>query len=710
MKFFRSLSIATRFNLLNVLLVLITAISVAGIVTYVQLAHQFQARYEQGQVLATLLAETSEYAVYTRQNSLLERQFVRLRKVSDLVYVVIVDDKGQTLAHMETQDNITLPVANRNNTLTLWQWLMEANQPHFMEIVQPIISSDFQDEEALFLDTHSKERAIGEVRLGISLLYFEEIVHYSLRLGLIVLLMILIIGISISVAMTAHITSPLKKVVLAAHDVIEGNIKELRLEGGAPELQELTRSFNLMINWLIDYRAEVDHYQRMLERQAYFDELTGLANRSQLKNQLHQMLNRSTRRRSSVALLFLDLDRFKYVNDTLGHSFGDQLLQKIAQCLRQNARDCDLVARMGGDEFIMILNELSSEKEQAKRYAGNVAKRISQVLSQPFVIGGHNINTSFSIGIALSPYDTDDDETLIRFADSAMYEAKRNGRNTFYYYEPWMQKQNVRRLILETNLKRALEKRQLIPFFQPKIDCLTHRVVGVEVLLRWHFGDEWVSPSEFIPLAEEVGLILPIGEWIMEAALVTLLNWRSKGIVDDDFHISVNVAVSQFWHPSFADRTLSIIAQYIPDIPSILELELTESCLLQSSQAVRDTFVRLKEAGVLFAVDDFGTGYSNLHYLKHFPLDTLKIDQSFIRDCVEDACDASIIRAIITMAKGLGLSVVAEGVETIEQVDFLQAEGCHLVQGYIYARPMIADDFVLFLQRFNHDKIVSLPL
>ena len=563
------------------------------------------------------------------------------------------------------------------------------------------MSNGFQDEEVLFLETGSKSKMIGQVRLAINLDYFEEIVRHSLKLGLAVVFIILSIGISVSLALTARITSPLKKLALSAHGMIEGQVEPLLLKNGGPELQELTQAFNLMTNWLTDYRAEVERYQNMLERQAYYDELTGLANRSLLKNKLHLTLRQTTYQHQTAALLFLDLDRFKYINDTLGHSFGDQLLQEVAQRLRHKTRACDIVARMGGDEFIIILNELSYNKEQARRDAGRIAKQIGQLLSQPFTIRGHNINTSSSIGIAFYPHDAEDSETLIRYADCAMYEAKKQGRNTYHFYESSLQQQGIRRLTLETNLKRALERNELILHFQPKYNCRAKKIVGAEALLRWQFQDEWISPAEFIPLAEETGLILPIGEWILETALLTLVDWRHSGVVDANFHVSVNVAPSQFWHPNFARRTLEILSRYIPDTPGVLELELTESCLLRSSKDIQNSFTTLRKAGVRFAVDDFGTGYSSLSYLKQFPLDALKIDQSFVYDCIEDPCDSAIIRAIIAMARGLGLEVVAEGVETSEQATFLKNEGCHLLQGFFLARPMPANDFVQLAQSFS---------
>jgi EAL domain-containing protein (putative c-di-GMP-specific phosphodiesterase class I) len=283
-----------------------------------------------------------------------------------------------------------------------------------------------------------------------------------------------------------------------------------------------------------------------------------------------------------------------------------------------------------------------------------------------------------------------------------MYEAKTKGRNTFYFYDPSLQQRNMRRLSLENGLKNAIELNELSLNFQPKYDTRSGRLVGAEALLRWHFEGNWISPTEFIQLAEETGLIIPIGHWVLETALITLVEWRNTGVVDSHFHIGVNVAPSQFWHPDFTRKTLDLLNRLLPNAPGILELELVESCLLRPTEECLRTFTNLRYAGIRFAMDDFGTGYSSLSYLKQFPLDVLKIDQSFVLNCIDDASDATIIHAIIAMAGGLGLSVIAEGVENEDHVNFLKAAGCTMLQGYFISKPMSAQDFVVFCQNFRN--------
>ncbi|WP_052700599.1 EAL domain-containing protein [Methylocucumis oryzae] len=704
MKWLNSLGIAKRFNLLNAAIVLLTAFSIGFIVTYKLLMLQFETRQQYNQALASLLAESSEYGVYAHQHQLLQNQLKRLNSLPGLAYAAILDQQGQTLAELRPAQ-ASASHRQEAQTLIFWPWWVKVGGINFSEIAQPIKSGNFQNEDMLFLSAGAASQTIGHVRIEMDPVYFEEVLINTFLLSLGVVIIILIMSLITFMVLTARITMPLKKFSEVAHGVIEGHMEPITLSSGGPELQELAKAFNLMTNWLKDYRLEVKNYQAILEQQAYYDELTGLANRVLLKDHLRLAMAQANRHQTSVALMFLDLDRFKFINDTLGHSFGDQLLQGVATRLRQQIRADDTVARMGGDEFIIIINDLSSEHEHAKKDAGYIASQIGDSLSRPFYIDGHPINTSFSIGIAFYPRDGEDEEVLTRNADCAMYEAKERGRNTYRFYDEPLQQRSMRRLSLENGLKQALEEQAFSLNFQPKYDMRTGRIMGAEALLRWRYQDNWVSPIEFIPLAEETGLILPIGQWVIETALTKLAYWRSKGIVDANFHVGINVSPQQFWHPGFADQIHAMIERLLPNAGHTVELELTESCLLRSSEQSQHTFHRLKASGVRFAVDDFGTGYSSLSYLKQFPLDILKIDQSFVRDCIIDPSDATIIRAIIAMAKGLGLDVIAEGVETLEHAAFLKQSGCHLLQGYLLAKPLPAKEFAEFCQTFSSHPI-----
>ena len=432
-------------------------------------------------------------------------------------------------------------------------------------------------------------------------------------------------------------------------------------------------------------RAEAE-----LHHLAYYDTLTSLPNRILFNDRLQQALTDAKRHQRFVALMLLDLDRFKVVNDTMGHETGDNLLREIGSRLQQGVREGDTVSRLGGDEFALIFADIG-EIQHVARLAQNVLAQFAS----PAMVDGHEIFSQASIGIALYPTDTGDAESLLRFADSAMYHAKESGRNNFQFYSNDMTAAVQARLLMETDLRHALEKQEFVLNFQPQLDTRGRRLTGAEALLRWRDrAGNPIPPARFIPLAEDTGLIVPIGKWVLEAACAQLRQWHDAGW--RDMKISVNVASRQFRDPQFPSLVRRAIANAgIP--PQGLELEITESILLEHSEDTLRMLDELKNIGIALSIDDFGTGYSSLGYLKRFPIDRLKIDQSFVRDIATDSEDLAIVRAIIAMSRALHLDVIAEGVETDEQLALLQREGCHDCQGYYFARPMAAADFAQWL-------------
>lgn len=433
-------------------------------------------------------------------------------------------------------------------------------------------------------------------------------------------------------------------------------------------------------------RAEAE-----LNRLAYYDTLTGLPNRVLFNDRLHHALADAKRHKRFVALMLLDLDHFKVINDTMGHETGDRLLHEIGVRLQKSVREGDTVSRLGGDEFALVFPDIG-EVQHVIQLAQNVLAQFTA----PVVIGGREIFSEGSIGVALYPNDTEDADSLLRFADSAMYHAKESGRNNFQFYSREMTASVQTRLQMETDLRRALEKGEFFLNYQPQVDSRSGRIMGAEALLRWYDGDgKLVPPARFIPLAEDTGLIVPIGKWVLKTACAQLKVWREAGY--QDMIISVNVASRQFRDPQFPDMVSHAIdAAGVP--PHALELEITESILLEHSEETMRTLDRLKNIGVTLAIDDFGTGYSSLAYLKRFPIDRLKIDQSFVRDIVADSEDLAIIRAIIAMSRALYLDVIAEGVETAEQLALLQREGCTECQGYYFSPPLDAGSFLQWLR------------
>jgi len=429
-----------------------------------------------------------------------------------------------------------------------------------------------------------------------------------------------------------------------------------------------------------------------LRRLAHYDSLTGLANRSQFRRRLEQALERGVRRQRGVALMMIDLDRFKAVNDTLGHQAGDRMLVMVAKRLRACLRECDKVARLGGDEFTVTLEELSSPDEAAA-----IAQKIVEAISRPFMVGGQEFYVTPSIGITLHPLDGDNADTLIKNADTAMYQVKAGGRNGFKFFTPAMNELTGERLRMQAALRQAIDRNELVLHYQPKVDLQSGRLHGVEALLRWQrAGGRLLPPAEFIPLAEDTGLILPIGEWVLQQALMQVRAWSELGLPGT--RVSVNISPRQFRQCDLAAVVAAALSQTGLG-GEHLEIEITEGVLMEDTQASVATLERLKTLGVGIAIDDFGTGYSSLHYLKRFPIDTLKIDHSFVSDIPRDHDDATITQAIIGLARNLRLNVIAEGVETKEQLAFLRANHCDQGQGYLFSAPLDKAQMAGYLRR-----------
>jgi diguanylate cyclase (GGDEF)-like protein/PAS domain S-box-containing protein len=426
--------------------------------------------------------------------------------------------------------------------------------------------------------------------------------------------------------------------------------------------------------------------ERRISHIAHHDALTGLPNRLLLRSRLAQALANAQRHHNLVALLFIDLDNFKRINDSLGHHVGDLVLQATAQRLQGCVRQEDILARLGGDEFVLVLWSLAHAGEAAM-----VADKVLKALALPFHVNSHELHVGGSVGISMYPADGFDVETLMRAADTAMYHAKENGRGNYQFFTEALNIAIQHRLTVENQLRHALARGEFTLHYQPQVQMDSGRIIAAEALLRWNrAGHDMVAPAEFIAIAEETALIVPIGEWVLREACMQLKRWRDGGHAD--LTIAVNLSPRQMSQPGLPDMVQHILRA--ADLPAeTLDLEITESVLMQPSGENMAMLKRLSEMGVQLSVDDFGTGYSSLSYLKRFPVDVLKIDQSFVRGIGRDANDMAIADAIIGMAQGLHLEVIAEGVETAEQAAYLQAHGCRSAQGYYYSVPLSSDAF-----------------
>jgi diguanylate cyclase (GGDEF)-like protein len=448
-------------------------------------------------------------------------------------------------------------------------------------------------------------------------------------------------------------------------------------------------SWRLVQSRLRESEAKVAHAARV-EHLAYHDALTTLPNRSLFSKLLTQGISHAHRYKRQLAVLFLDLDRFKQINDTLGHDVGDLLLQEVAKRLRSCLRESDAVARLGGDEFVVLLPELEEVIDVAV-----VAKKILTSIGMPFALAGQEFRITASVGISICPLDGRDEQTLMKNADIAMYQAKAEGKNNFQFYSDKLNANSLERLDLESNLRRALERNEFRLHYQAKKDLRTDRITGMEALLRWQHEDlGTVMPMQFIPLAEEIGLIVPIGKWVLKTACLQTVAWQNQGL--NDLTMAVNLSARQFSDEHLLQDITSILVETGMD-PRLLELEITESMLMNNVEKTMQILARLKTMGVRIAIDDFGTGYSSLSTLKQFPLDTIKIDGSFIRDVDSNAQDKGLTTAIIAMGRTLSLTVVAEGVETKEQADFLREQACDEFQGFYFNKPMPPDAFAELL-------------
>lgn len=473
-----------------------------------------------------------------------------------------------------------------------------------------------------------------------------------------------------------------------------------RKDGSVIWVSESARAIRDEYGQVVGYEGTVEDItnrkqaEATIRYQAFHDLLTGLPNRTLFNDRLPLALSHAQRSNMILAVMFMDLDRFKVINDTLGHAIGDQLLQEVAYRLSRCLREGDTVSRWGGDEFTLLLPQISTPEDASK-----IAQRLIEALRPAFELSGHTLHVSSSIGVALYPHDGEDAQTLLKNADAALYRAKDQGRNGYQFYTPAINSKASELLALENSLHDALERQEFIIYYQPQINTTTGEITQMEALVRWQHPDlGFVSPAVFIPLAEENGLIVPIGEWVLRTACAQHRIWQDMGL--PSLRIAVNLSARQFHQQRLLETVSQILTEVALD-PACLELEIAETTAMHDVNFTASLLQQLRTMGVHLSVDDFGTGYSALSYLKNFPLNTIKIDQSFIQDVTIDERDRAIVAAVIALGRGLNLNVVAEGVETQAQLAVLSSLGCEEMQGYLFSQPMPAAQATHFLQTYH---------
>ncbi len=708
-------------------------------------------RYMQSIDNAVSRGSQTEIAIYFRDQVVLDEMLQQLLQQPHVIYAAVWDQQGQLLAESHTngftnQDHLDFGVVrNSVRPLDIGELERRDGLQRILDLSIPVYSfinpleQNLQRNQVGGILAEARNRGgrhvVGYAHLGVNLNqlelalleYGKELAAWSTLVGLIGLLLILTI--------TRRITAPLSNLAQLAEDISAGNLDQNFKAKGTGEVHQIASMLNMVLSELNSYKAKIDVDRQLLSlkvdertqqlskrnkelsqavkqvtqtknrlRQlAYYDSLTALPNRQLFTEQLDLLLRTSRRDQTMLALLFIDLDNFKRINDSLGHNAGDVLLKEVAVRLSNCLRDSDLVAqhfdtspkidvsRLGGDEFTVVLNNIDSRKS-----AGMVAQRLIDSLHAPMMINGHEVVITPSIGIALAPDDGDSVEDLLKRADTAMYHAKSSGKNNFNYYTSSMKSSGTGRLKLESDLRRAVERNELVLHYQPQVNIETGEIIGAEALVRWeHPKHGLVPPGRFIPMAEEMGLIVDIGAWTMIEACRQSQQFAEQGLVLPK--IAVNVSSLQF-NPAFTELVKQVLADSgLP--PQRLELELTEGVIMSNARASIEALHDLKKLGVSLSVDDFGTGYSSLSYLSRFPLDELKIDRSFVIDYDKSDNNASLVTAIIAMGKSLNLRMVAEGVDDIAQFHFLRQNGIQVIQGYLFSKPLPAHEFAGLLRQ-----------
>ncbi|MCZ6828906.1 MAG: EAL domain-containing protein [Gammaproteobacteria bacterium] len=757
---FRFFTIRKAIALMLIGLFFITGSGLAGYL----LSDKFQTRKLElidNSVWLARSGSQQQLAIYYRDTEVLLEFLAQFLQNSTIQYAAVFDQSGNEIIsrHQENALGGSMPAfadfrgdfgqlevaeVERDNPAARGR-LLELSVPIF-SFINPLetdVSREAFGRALALARNRGAQHVMGYYLLGINLEQLQrELIAYALQVGAVTLVTFLMI-VLVVLTITRRITAPLANLAQLAEDISAGKLDKTFRAKGTGEVHQIASMLNLVLSELSSHKAKMDveshllsmkvderteqlsrrnkelnkavkqvtHAKDRLRQLAYYDSLTSLPNRQLFTEQLELLLKISKRNESVVALLFLDLDNFKRINDSLGHNAGDMLLREVAARLSSCIRESDLisqyfdaeskigVSRLGGDEFTVVLNKVEEPK-----IAGVVAERLLESLQIPMLIEGHEIVITPSIGIALAPQDASTVEDLLKRADTAMYHAKTTGKNSYRFYSSAMKGAGVGRLKLESDLRRAVEREEMVMYYQPQVNIETGELSGAEALIRWnHPKHGLVPPVRFIPLAEEMGLIVKLGAWTLIEACRQCKAFQELGLKLPK--IAVNVSSLQF-NAAFIELVKQVLIETGLE-PHLLELELTEGVIMSNAKASVRALHELKALGVSLSVDDFGTGYSSLSYLSRFPLDELKIDRSFVINYDKSDNNASLVGAIIAMGKCLNLRMVAEGVDDEDQFRFLHKQGIQVIQGYLFAQPMPAEEFAKLLTEAPYRKQIN---
>ena len=713
------MGLLTKLNLLTVGLIFLTAIATTGVYLWQQSRVGDVELRIQGRTVLEMLAELSEYGLYTNDRAYLDSVLASLNAEGDIAYAEVRDARRRPIVMRriaESLQDVALPAMTDDTALPGGDAITTVERSlqgrRYIELISPVgsiksaaatglLEGNVESTPGAARIARQATPPIGYVRIGMTFERQQAQFRKTLIGALAVVGLLVVLAIGATLLLTRRLVAPMRRLMRAARSVGSGKLDVYVPASSGDELGLLTHTFNHMTQRLSESQAEVATYQRTLEdkvtqrtkeleiatahayKLAQHDILTGLPNRSLLNQRLKQILAQAQRDGSNVACLFLDFDHFKRINDTLGHDSGDQLLQAVAQRLTSAVRESDTVARLGGDEFVLILPQL--DPAHATFETMTVLARVRESFLAPFRLADQMPTLTCSIGVSMFPLDASDPVSLIKQADTAMYAAKEAGRNAYRFYTADMNARVQLRLQLETDMRRGLMDDEFFLVFQPQIEMQSGRAVGVEALLRWRDPERGViAPAEFIPIAEESGMIQALGARVLRDACRTVIGWHRQGMM---LRLSVNLSVQQLQHDSWlgiVDEALA--ASGLP--AHYLDLEITESVIITHPEKAVATLMKLKQRGVSITIDDFGTGYSSLSYLARLPIQAVKVDQRFVHGLELNRNDETITQAIIALSHSLGLRVIAEGVETAAQFEFLKRHGCEEAQGFLISRPL----------------------